>query len=292
MDLKKFDIFNFNKPGPGVPEDEPELPKWRLFFRQFFSKIIQILGLNFLYVLFSIPSLIVAYFSSYWILGYSFDKFFNLKIETDFVAMITPRVILGLMLVMIPAVAFGPIHAGFTYVLRNFSRQRHAYVWWDFKDHALANFKQGMIVTLINFVIIFILGLAINSYAQFAPAFTGIISYGAIGFVSLALVIFLGMNMYIYPLMISYDMKIRELYKVAYSFAFLRLLPNILIILGIAIVLTLAFGFIPIVGVILTAVILPGAILYAVNFFVDPIIKKFEEEQDEFEAEGDSDIIE
>jgi len=98
--------------------------------------------------------------------------------------------------------------------------------------------------------------------------------------------------MYIYPLMISYNMKIRELYKVAYSFAFLRLLPNILIILGIAIVLTLAFGFIPIVGVILTAVILPGAILYAVNFFVDPIIKKFEEEQDEFEAESDSDLIE
>ncbi|MEI6603538.1 MAG: hypothetical protein WCL54_08640 [Clostridia bacterium] len=289
-----FDIFNFNKPGRGVKEDEPDLPRWRLFFRQFSSKFVQILGLNFLYLVFSIPSLILAYFASFWIIGQSFDQYFGFQYDTNLLEMTLPRVILALLMVFIPAVAIGPVHAGFSFVLRNFSRQRHAYVWWDFKDHALENLKQGFIVTFFNIIVIFLLGLAINTYAQFSAYSSNILTYAAIGFVTIALFIFLSINLYIYPLMISYDMKIKELYRVAYSFAFLRLIPNILLILGITVILILAFALIPAIGVILTLFILPAFVLYTINFFVDPVIKRFEIEQDlvEAEAEEETDLIE
>jgi len=289
-----FDIFNFNKPGRGVNEDEPDLPRWRLFFRQFTSKFVQILGLNFLYLVFSIPSLILAYFASFWIIGQSFDQYFGFRFEVNLLEMLLPRIILALIMVFIPVVAIGPVHAGFTYVLRNFSRQRHAYVWWDFKDHALENLKQGLVVTLINIIVVFLLGLAITTYTHFSAASSSILTYAAIGFIAIALFVFLSVNLYIYPLMISYDMKIKELYRVAYSFAFLRLIPNILLILGIAALLLLAFALIPAIGVVLTLFILPAFILYSINFFVDPVIKRFEIEQDlvEAEVEAETDLIE
>jgi len=287
----KFDFFNFNKPGPGVPDVEPDMPRWKRFFAQFASKMVQILGLNFLYLLFSIPSLILAYFASFWVIGKSFDSFYKFTWQNNGLEMITPRLILGMLMVLVPAVAIGPVQAGFTYVLRNFSRQRHAYVWWDFKDHAKANFKQGMIVTVINLVIVFLLGLAINSYIQFSPQFQGIISYAAIGFISLAFAVFLSMNFFIYPLMVTYDMKITQLYKVAYSFAFLKLIPNLLLLLGISVILVLAYSIILPIGLILTGVILPAGILFLINFYVDPIIRKFDEEQEAQEAQETQETI-
>ncbi|MEI6132206.1 MAG: hypothetical protein WCQ41_05215 [Bacillota bacterium] len=291
MDLKRFNIFDFNRKPTDIPlVDDPNAPAWKKFLKQFASKISQLLGINFLYLLFSIPSLVIAYFASFWIFGQSFDKYFGFSIEQNFIEMLVPRVVLGLVMILFPVVAVGPVHAGFTYVFRNFSRQKHAYVWWDFKDHALANMKQGIIVSLINLVIVFLLGLAINSYTRVAPEFTGTLSYAAVGFVSIAFAIFLSMNMYIYPLMVTYDMKIRELYKVAYSLAFMRLIPNLLLILGIVVVLFLAYGFLPIIGAILTLIILPATILFVINYFVDPVIRKLEETQEEIET-SDTDNI-
>ena len=50
----------------------------------------------------------------------------------------------------IPIVTIGPATAGFTYVLRNFSREEHSFVWMDFFDNFKKNFKQSFIVSLLN----------------------------------------------------------------------------------------------------------------------------------------------
>ena len=283
----KFDLFKIKTPGPGVPDNEPEQPRWKLFLKIFADKLVQILGLNFLYVVFSIPSFILSYFISYYIIGHSFDLYFGFTLDKNLFEMLLPRVLLGILMVIVPAVAIGPIHAGFTYVLRNFTRREHAYVWWDFKDHAIANMKQGLLVTLFNVLIVFVLGTAINQYIVISSSLPAVLTYAAIGFLSLVFAVFLSMNFYIYPLMITYDMKITELYKVAYSFAFFRLIPNLLLLLAIIVILVLAYGILPWLGPLLTVIILPGGILYLINYVVDPVIKKFEEEQDLASIETD-----
>ena len=48
----------------------------------------------------------------------------------------------------------GPATAGITYIMRNFAREEHAWIWSDFKDTFKANFKQASAVYLINLVML------------------------------------------------------------------------------------------------------------------------------------------
>ena len=50
----------------------------------------------------------------------------------------------------------GPATAGITYIMRNFAREEHAWIWSDFKDTFKSNFKQATAVYLINLVMLVI----------------------------------------------------------------------------------------------------------------------------------------
>ena len=69
--------------------------------------------------------------------------------------------IIGLMntwlMVMIPCIAItGPFNAGVTYVLRNWARDEHSFVLSDFKDALKANWKQALVISLIDGVMPFL----------------------------------------------------------------------------------------------------------------------------------------
>ena len=50
----------------------------------------------------------------------------------------------------------GPATAGTTYVVRNWARDEHAWVWSDFKISWKQNWKESLIIMLINGLVLII----------------------------------------------------------------------------------------------------------------------------------------
>ncbi len=139
---------------------------------------------------------------------------------------------------LLTVIGIGPATAGFTYVLRNFSREQHAFVWGDFIDTAKKNLKQGIIVGLLNLAAFFIIVIAIMFYyynymnEQYAGNWILLLP---LMLSILCGVAFLFMQYYIYIMMVTFDLTIKQLYKNAAILAFYGLPKNVLTTLIIAV---------------------------------------------------------
>lgn len=267
---------NYNKPGPGVEKDAPPKPRFFVFFEVLKRKFWHLLRVNLMFTLFNIPALIIAFIiSSIYLQKLQFDGGIG-----DFYI----RLFLAVVITLLPVITFGPVQAGFTYILRNYSREEHAFIWWDFKETFVKNFKQGMLITLIDIIVMYILGIAINFYASQS----GLLATAATSFVVLSLVIFLIMHLYIYPMLVTVKLGIKDLYKNAFILSILKLFPNLLFLILNLVVAYLSFYYI-IAGVILYVLILPSFIGLMNNFYVNPIIRKYVVNEPESTESDDSD---
>ncbi len=276
---------NYNKPGPGVEKDAPPKPRFFIFFDVLKRKFWHVMKINLMFVLFNLPALFVAF-----IVASNFLQ--KLKIDEglgDFYV----RFFLAAVMTLIPVITIGPVQAGITYILRNYSREEHSFIWWDFKENFTKNFKQGMIITVIDIVVMYILGIAINFYTSQS----GLIYIAATSFVFLSLIVYLIMHLYIYPMLVTVHLSIKDLYRNAFIFSILKLLPNVLF-LALNMVIAYAAFYNIIVGLLIYVLILPGFMGLMNNFYVNPIIQKYVvtekatpaelEEEDEDEEEGES----
>ncbi len=272
---------NYNKPGPGVDKDAPPKPRFFIFFEVLKRKFWHLLRVNMMFVLFNIPALLAAFFVAEVFLQ-------KIKIDAGGIGDFYLRFFLAALITMMPVITFGPVQAGFTYILRNYSREEHSFIWWDFKENFVKNFKQGMAITGIDIVIMYILGIAINFYT----GQSGLLSTAATSFVFLSLVIFVIMHLYIYPMLVTVHLSIKDIYKNAFIFTILKFLPNLLFfILNIAIAYAAFYNVL--IGLVLYIFLLPSFIGLMNNFYVNPIIKKYVitetaelEEDDEEEDDG------
>ncbi len=254
---------NYNKPGPGVDKDAPPKPRFFTFFEVLKRKFWHLIRINFLYVLCNIPALVLAlYVSSAYLQKVHID---NAGLNDFYI-----RIFLAAIMIFLSVVTIGPVQAGFTYVLRNYSREEHAFIWWDFKDNFIKNFKQGMIITGIDIVVMYILGIALNFYLS-TP---GILATAASAFVFLSIIVYCIMHLYLYPMLVTVQLSIKNLYKNAFILSLLRLLPNILFVI-LNILIAYAAFYNPIIGIVLFLLITPSITGLMNNFFVNPTIKKY-----------------
>jgi uncharacterized membrane protein YesL len=260
-----FGFFDYTRPGPGVAKDAPPKPRFFQFFEIFSRKFWSLVKLNLLFTLFSLPALIALLFvSEFYIQGNIFpnEPFFDFVIKFVF----------GALFFCIPLVTVGPAQAGFTYVLRNYAREEHAFLWWDFKEHALKNFKQGMIVSLIDLVVVILVGIDINIYMQLKS--DSILTTIASVFLILAFIVYLMMHLYIYPMMVTFKLSIKQLYRNALIFAVIKFFPNLLILIVCAGLIYASFIY-PVIGFILFPLITVSVIGFVTNFYVYPKMKRY-----------------
>ena len=182
------------------------------------------------------------------------------------------RFVFGVLFLSLSVVTVGPAQAGFSYVLRNYAREEHAFIWGDFKEHAKKNFKQSLIVSLIDIAILILMGIDINIYLRSGLG-NGFLMAIAGGFLILALVIFLMMHLYIYPMMVTFHLSVKQLYKNAFLFSILKLFPNLGILI-LCIGFLVATFWLPIIGFILFFFFTLSFIGLLNNFYVYPILKK------------------
>ena len=76
MRLPKHRLFDYNTPGKGVSKDEPPKKGIALFWDIFIRRFWKLVSLNALYLLFSIPGLIITWFIVAYVLSMGMSFFF------------------------------------------------------------------------------------------------------------------------------------------------------------------------------------------------------------------------
>lgn len=285
-----FGLFDYTREGPGVPKDAPPKSRFVVFFEVLGRKFWNIIKVNLLFNLFNIPALIFFIFFSMYYLDLLIQAG-ALEVPMDDIALYLLGVVVPLLLpaVCFPLITTGPAQAGMTYVLRNYSREEHSFIWSDFIEHAKKNFKQSMIVGLINCVVTVLSLIDIYIYLNIEGTSLWVTAANALIIVAFGL--FAMMSMYIYPMMVTFKLTIKQLYKNAFLFAIMKFFPNLLILIICTVIIVLPFFYYPTIGYLLMFIITFSLISYITNFYVYSKLDKYmiqqAENEDEFQQEDE-----
>lgn len=263
-----FGFINYSKPGPGVPKYEPPKPRIIVFFQVYIRKFWSLVKLNILFSLWNLPALlpIILIFSIFA------GTFQNLLTGGTFFRSVI-FFAFSTVFLSIPVITTGPAQAGFTYVLTNYCKEEHAFIWLDFKEHAVKNFKQSLLISVIDFFVLLVIFIDFYIYAN--EAANSLLISISICFVALLLLIFLMMHLYIYPMMVNFKLSLKHIYKNAFIFAMVKFLPNVGILILCFVFSVIPILIFPIIGVILFPLITLSSTGLITNFYVYPTLKKY-----------------
>ena len=116
------------------------------------------------------------------------------------------------LILLIPCILItGPSTAAATYVARNWARDQHAFIWSDFKDAFKANWKQGLAISAITSVLPLMLYVGYTFYGQLSQEYP--IAVGAQALLVVAVAVWLLALVFLYPLMVSYELRFKTLLR-------------------------------------------------------------------------------
>ena len=115
------------------------------------------------------------------------------------------------LLFCLPIVTIGPATAAFTYILRNYSREDHAFLFSDFIDIFKKNWKQSSIFWFLNLFCVIALFIAIPTY--FVNAMENGIYYIPFLFCSFGALLLLFMNYYAYVMIVTFKLNLKQIIR-------------------------------------------------------------------------------
>ena len=272
-------FFNsYNKPGKGIDPDAPQKRSFFRFFDIFFRKLSHFSRANLLYSAALIPTYIIAFFVVSFIILNTVGEILGMQDGAGFTVIILTVIFTNFYISVMGA---GPATAGMTYIMRNFAREEHAWIGSDFKDNVKSNFKQSIIVFVIDIVVTVVMFYAIYIYGQMS----GAISYLKY-FLYVISFIYMMMHMYIYPIMVTFKLSVKDIYRNSFIFALGKLPSNFLVMIALFFIhivipiLILYFGgkffaIMLIIYLIAEIVIIMSLTQFLVNFKVYPKIKTY-----------------
>lgn len=250
--------------------------KFQLFFEILGIKIWELIKLNLLLIVFLIPLLAWSYInyqalsvmietSEAAAFGFSGVEFDNLKMTY----------LLGLIPCLVIA---GPALAGINFIIRNYTQERHAWLWSDFVEQMKANAKQAILYMLILGVVLYFGDRMVSIYSAMESNVITVI-------MKTALMIFLSFffmsSLYIFPMMVTYDMKLRHLIRNSLMFTLARLhfsvLFWVLVLLPGALLLLLSvFWSYGIIGLLIYYLIFGFTFgIYIINSYTNATFAKY-----------------
>ena len=246
---------NYSKPGPGVSKDAPKKKGIFLYFELLGRKFSKLFNLNLLYFVCSLP-MFILYFLIY------FFTTFNLVglLKFSYEEMILAQSILSLFLssVSLLLLGSGPASAAMAYVLREYSKEEHVWLMSTFFSKMKENFKQEMIVTVIDLVFVFLASFAFIFY--FTQAASSLV--------------FTCAHFYIHQLIVTFENSLKDIFKNALLLTLSSLYKNILFTALFIGILYLTYVLHPVVALLLYAVILISVLRFGVEFNVHSVIRK------------------
>ena len=178
---------NYDQPGRGIPKAPAEKKGIFKFFEIYGRRCWKLMGLNVLYFLFFIPALLAGLLA-YWLNSY-----------------------VPYCLAIITAVCFGPATAAMTKVTRNFSQERNAFIYADFMETFKKCFKQSFVMGIID--VIFIAGFSVALPTYNTMAQSNSVMYVPFVICLSCLIVFFMMHFYIYLMIVSTNLKLKQILK-------------------------------------------------------------------------------
>lgn len=143
-------------------------------------------------------------------------------------------------LISLPVITNGLANVGITHIVRSNVTEKHSFGLSDFFDTIKKNWKQALIVGILNIIITFLIIVGFLFFIDLKGTFATI-AFGMIIFVSLVFII---INFYIWTMMITFDFKLGTLYNNCFKFVFINIWKNLLCLLSVlSIYLAYAIGF-------------------------------------------------
>lgn len=147
-----FGFNNYSKPGKGINKEDLNKSGVSLYFDIFFRRVWKMMTLNLMYLLMSIPAIIISFvISSYFILSVSSLTGVNIEKNSSSLSIIS----LLFTIAFFQITGSGPASVAKNYVLRKYVNDTHSWVVSDFFENIKKNFKQGIIVYIISSIMAF-----------------------------------------------------------------------------------------------------------------------------------------
>ncbi len=255
-----FGMFNYTKPGRGVSKDDLDKTGIALYFDILGRRIGKIILLNVLFLVASIPAILIGYALSALILTYlsSFSGNAIVAGEASVMMMIA-------LTTLILVTGTGPASVAMSYVLRKFVNDTHAWAWSEFWDNLKSNFKQGILAYIINTVVISVLAFGFMFYFYLVK---GPLSVVLTGVIILIAIVFLMMQLYVYQIIASVKLKVKDVYRNAFLLSMGRLPMNVLALV-ITVLVICGFSYIVTIPASIAVIFL---IFYSLTVFTQVFI--------------------
>ena len=171
---------------------------------------------------------------------------------------IAQRIFIGFLCVSFSVVTVGPFQAGFAYVIRLYATEKNAFILHDYWKAARENLKVSLTVSVIDIVAVIFMMTGYHFYSVMQGTLGGLAVILRILILIIAL-FYLTMHFYLYPMMVTVDLGVKELYGNAARFAIGFPGPNMLMLL-----ILFAFSFLIFSNTIL-GIVIAFVIGYSVN---------------------------
>ena len=218
-----FDRFYYGKAGKR-DYTEMDMPKNRvsLLFLVFKDRFFDLIKVNLLQVIFWIPFLLWTMINVSAIQSIDVSAFTALENGgAQLLSTMSGYVVMWL-IGLVPCILItGPSSAGAAYVMRNWARDQHAFLFSDFKDAFKSNWKQSLAVSVMTAVLPVILYTAVMYYSQMTS--TNMIMIVPMVFVISVGLMWMLMLPLLYPMMIGYELRLKDIIKNAFLISAARL---------------------------------------------------------------------
>ncbi len=247
--------------GKPVREITKEEAGKRNYFEMVGRHLMDLIKANLLFCVLNLPLFFAfLFFLSPYILNY----------ETAFLSILRdPGVPLPIQ-PFIPFMLMGPSLCGLTYLLRNWARQKHAFLASDFFEHMKKNFKQGLFVSIIMTLLFYVFFSAALFYLKSGMDKTVVLIISV-----LVGIVLCGIHAFIYPILITFDLKLRDCFRNAWLLTLARL-PQLVFYLVIVLIIhgMILFWFAPMWWVLLMMLFLIAWTGFTLNYFTWNVIEK------------------
>ncbi len=169
---------------------------------------------------------------------------------------------------------FGLVNCGVAILFRNIVKGEPLFIWQDFIGTIKRNFRQGLLLGIFDLVFLAVIVFdVIYFYANLSGYFSSVLFWAAI-FIG---IFYLMMRMYMYLLLVTFDLSIFKILKNSLIFSLLGIKRNLMALLGCAAYLLLNYLLLTIyfpLGFIAPFILTIGLLLYTTTYAAWPKIKQ------------------
>ena len=268
---------DYAKPGKGVNKRDPNERRIKVFFDVFPRKIWDLFKLNILYVLASLPFVVVTMIVAGAVSSLVMNNIFSTTLSVEDVGIYDILIRTTVTFLFMIFAGFGPTTAGCAYIIREHACERHCWLISDFFARFKSNFKQSTLLWLVDLVVLYLFTVAYGFYGQ-----SGSVIFQYI--ILLVALIYIMMHFYIYQIMITYDLSLKNILKNSFLMTMGKVPVNLLIlicniviyvVIPISLIMLKADSLVTMIILLADVLFLPSITNFITSFYVISVLKKY-----------------